>query len=138
MLFRSQGGRAWPLWAVALLTALWLGWTTGWRHLAVPDEGRYAGVAWEMIRSGDWLTPTLDGLPFFHKPPLFYWITAVSLELFGLHPWAGRLASVTGAWLGAMALYLLLHRWSSPRHARLSLLALLTMPYWFEIGRAHV
>jgi 4-amino-4-deoxy-L-arabinose transferase-like glycosyltransferase len=123
--------RAWPLWTVALLTALWLGWTTGWRHLAVPDEGRYAGVAWEMIRSGDWLTPTLNGLPFFHKPPLFYWLTAVSIEAFGLHPWAGRLASVLGAWMGAMALYLLLRRWSSERHARLSLLALLTMPYWF-------
>ena len=45
---------------------------TAWmRPLMVPDEGRYAGVAWEMLRSGDWLTPTLNGLPFFHKPPLF-------------------------------------------------------------------
>jgi 4-amino-4-deoxy-L-arabinose transferase-like glycosyltransferase len=113
------------------LSALWLGWTTGWRHLAVPDEGRYAGVAWEMIRSGDWLTPTLNGLPFFHKPPLFYWLTGAALQVFGLHPWAGRLASVLGAWLGAMALYLFLRRWSGERHARLGLLALLTMPYWF-------
>jgi 4-amino-4-deoxy-L-arabinose transferase-like glycosyltransferase len=127
----SGSGRPWPLWAVALLTAVWLGWTTGWRHLAVPDEGRYASVAWEMIRSGDWLTPTLNGLPFFHKPPLFYWLTALFIEAFGLHPWAGRLASVLGAWLGAMALYLLLQRWSAVRHARAALLALLTMPYWF-------
>jgi 4-amino-4-deoxy-L-arabinose transferase-like glycosyltransferase len=123
--------RPWPLWQVALIAALWLGWTTWWRHLAVPDEGRYAGVAWEMIRSGDWLTPTLNGLPFFHKPPLFYWLTALSIEAFGLHPWAGRLASVLGAWLGAMALYLLLQRWSSVRHARVALVAVLTMPYWF-------
>ncbi len=127
----EPSARTWPLWAVALLSALWLGWTTGWRHLAVPDEGRYASVAWEMIRSGDWLTPTLNGLPFFHKPPLFYWLTALSIEAFGLHPWAGRLASVLGAWLGAMALYLLLLRWSSVRHARTALLALVTMPYWF-------
>ncbi len=127
----SADDRPWPLPWLALLTALWLGWTTGWRHIAVPDEGRYAGVAWEMIRSGDWLTPTLNGLPFFHKPPLFYWLTAGSIELFGLHPWSGRLASVFGAWLGAMALFLFLRRWSSLRHAQASVLALVTMPYWF-------
>jgi 4-amino-4-deoxy-L-arabinose transferase-like glycosyltransferase len=127
----SSSVRSWPLGWVALCVAVWLGWTTGWRHLAVPDEGRYAGVAWEMLRSGDWLTPTLNGLPFFHKPPLFYWLTALSIEAFGLQPWAGRLASVFGAWLGAMALYLLLRRWSSERHARLALLALLSMPFWF-------
>ncbi len=56
---------------------LWL------RPLALPDEGRYVGVAWEMVRSGHWLVPTLDGLPYFHKPPLFYWITATSLSWFG-------------------------------------------------------
>jgi 4-amino-4-deoxy-L-arabinose transferase-like glycosyltransferase len=62
---------------------------------------------------------------------LFYWLTALSIEAFGLHPWAGRLASVLGAWLGAMALYLVLQRWSSVRHARVALVGLLTMPYWF-------
>ena len=62
---------------VAGLILLWLAATVWLRPLALPDEGRYVGVAWEMMRSGDWLTPTLDGLPFFHKPPLFYWITFV-------------------------------------------------------------
>ena len=67
-------------WLVAGAAALlWLGFTLGLRRLALPDEGRYVGVAWEMLRSGNWLVPTLDGLPFFHKPPLFYWLTAASL-----------------------------------------------------------
>ena len=61
------------------MTALWFGCTAWLRPLAIPDEGRYVGVAWEMLRSGDWLVPTLDGLPFFHKPPLFYWISAASM-----------------------------------------------------------
>ena len=38
-----------------------------------------------MLRSGDWLVPTENGLPFFHKPPLFYWITAASMKLFGVN-----------------------------------------------------
>src|SRR4051794_21568336 len=54
--------------AVAILA--WLAATAWARPLWLPDEGRYVGVAWEMLRSGDWLTPRLDGLPFFHKPPL--------------------------------------------------------------------
>ena len=79
-----------------LLALAWLALTLGARPLALPDEGRYVSVAWEMLTSGNWLFPTLDGLPFFHKPPLFYWITAGSLGLFGTHEWASRLASRRG------------------------------------------
>ena len=39
---------------------LWLGCTAWLRPLFLPDEGRYVGVAWEMLRSGDWFTPTLE------------------------------------------------------------------------------
>lgn len=110
---------------------VWLLGTAGWRPLAVPDEGRYAGVAWEMIRSGDWLTPTLNGLPFFHKPPLFYWLTASSLSAFGLNLIAARMASVLGAWLGAWALYLFAQRWAGEARARWATVALLTQPFYF-------
>lgn len=116
---------------MALLALIWLACTTWWRPLAVPDEGRYAGVAWEMIRSGDWLTPTLNGLPFFHKPPLFYWLTALSLKAFGLSLWAARMASVLGALMGAMALYGLVRRWGGVRLASWSLVALVTQPFYF-------
>ena len=78
---------------------LWLAWAAWARPLLLPDEGRYIGVAWEMLRSGRWLTPTLDGLPYFHKPPLFYWITASSLWVFGQQEGAARLASMLGATL---------------------------------------
>ncbi|MEY4467341.1 MAG: hypothetical protein RIR21_1134, partial [Pseudomonadota bacterium] len=49
---------------VGILLFLWLVATSWVRPLSLPDEGRYAGVAWEMVRSGDWLTPTLNGLPY--------------------------------------------------------------------------
>lgn len=109
---------------------LWLTWAAWARPLLLPDEGRYVGVAWEMLRSGHWLTPTLDGLPYFHKPPLFYWITAGSLWLFGHQEWAARLASVLGGSLGAGALYAFTRRWSGPFVARAALLVLLAQPLW--------
>ena len=65
---------------VLLLIIAWFGATSGFRPLTLPDEGRYVGVAWEMLRSGHWAVPTLDGLPFFHKPPLFYWMAAASMR----------------------------------------------------------
>jgi len=98
------------VWRVAALLGLWLAATAWLRPLTLPDEGRYVGVAWEMLRSGDWLTPTLNGLPFFHKPPLFYWLTAGSMALFGAHEAAARVAPWLGAWGGGLALYLFLRR----------------------------
>jgi 4-amino-4-deoxy-L-arabinose transferase-like glycosyltransferase len=115
---------------VALAVFAWLACTAGLRPLLLPDEGRYVGVAWEMLRSGDWLTPTLDGLPFFHKPPLFYWITAGSLGLFGANEWAGRMAPMLGATLAAVAGYRFLGRWA-PAAAPRVLVVLLTQPLFF-------
>ena len=117
---------------LALLAAIvWLAATAWIRPLAVPDEGRYIGVAWEMLRSGDWLTPTLDGLPYFHKPPLFYWITAASLHVLGPSEFAGRMASLIGASFAAIALYLFARRRLGAGTARGALLALVTQPLFF-------
>lgn len=121
--------------AVLALMLLVLAATAWMRPLMLPDEGRYVGVAWEMMRSGDWLVPTLNGLPFFHKPPLFYWITAGSMSLFGLNEWAARLSSVAGAGLGAFSVWLFLRRWCGERLANLTAVALLAQPLYFLGGQ---
>jgi 4-amino-4-deoxy-L-arabinose transferase-like glycosyltransferase len=123
------------VWAPLLLAIAWLAITAWARPLTLPDEGRYVGVAWGMLTSGDWLTPHLNGLPYFHKPPLFYWITASSLAVFGPHEWAARLAPLLGASLGAGAVYLFARRWFGDRVARLALLALATQPLFFMGGQ---
>ncbi len=69
------------------------------RPLALPDEGRYGDVGRWMLRSGDWLTPRIDGLPFFHKPPLLYWCEAALMGVLGPHPWVARLVPAAHAWL---------------------------------------
>lgn len=117
--------------ALLLLALVWLAGMAWLRPLALPDEGRYVGVAWEMVRSGHWLTPTLDGLPYFHKPPLFYWITGVALSVFGSHEWAARLAPLLGALAGTLALYRFTLRWSGQSSARLALLVLVTQPMFY-------
>jgi 4-amino-4-deoxy-L-arabinose transferase-like glycosyltransferase len=39
-----------------------------------------------MLRSGSHAVPLLDGMPYFHKPPLYYWLTELSFTVFGAHP----------------------------------------------------
>lgn len=95
-----------PPWWPLVLLALWLVATAGWRPVALPDEGRYGGVAYEMLRSGDGLTPTLFGMPYFHKPPLMYWIDIAALKVLGPHALALRMAPLVGAWVMGLALWI--------------------------------
>ena len=86
-------------WLVLLLLA-------ALRPLAVPDEGRYGEVGRWMLQSGDWLTPRLNGIPFFHKPPYLYWLEAISLAGFGVNELALRLVPALHVGLMLVALYL--------------------------------
>ncbi|MGJ7529285.1 ArnT family glycosyltransferase [Variovorax sp. GB1P17] len=119
-----------PLWLIAAIFA-WLLVTAWARPLMAPDEGRYASVALSMLHSGDWLVPRLDGLPFFHKPPLFYWIGAAAMAVTGPVEWAARLPSLLGGGVAASALFLFLRRWSTERQALLSTVVLVTTPFFF-------
>ena len=109
----------------------WLAGTAWLRPLSLPDEGRYVGVALEMMWSGNWLVPTLDTLPYFHKPPLFYWATAASLATFGIHEWAARLASLLAATGCALGVFHFLRRWASDAHAGVALVVLATTPFFY-------
>lgn len=66
----------------------------GTRPLLVPDEGRYAEIAREMVVSGDYITPYLNGIKYFEKPILFYWLSAAMIKIGGLNLWALRTTNV--------------------------------------------
>jgi 4-amino-4-deoxy-L-arabinose transferase-like glycosyltransferase len=79
-----------PLWLILVLAASWLA-LLGVRPLFNPDEGRYAEIPREILATGDWLVPHLNGLVYIEKPPLQYWMTAVCFALFGTNVWTARL-----------------------------------------------
>jgi 4-amino-4-deoxy-L-arabinose transferase-like glycosyltransferase len=80
-------------WLTGLALAFAIVWlaTLGARKLLNPDEARYAEIPREMIASGDWLTPRLNDLHYFEKPPLQYWTTAAAFEVLGQTEFAARL-----------------------------------------------
>ena len=88
-------------WLVFVVAALFL--FLGTRGLNEPDEGRYAEIAREMVVTGEWLVPHLNGFEHFQKPPLLSWFTAASIRVFGANEWAARLPSALAA-LGVVLL----------------------------------
>ncbi len=96
---------------------LWAGlsvfyWMGNWQvSLFDRDEPRFAQPAREMIFSHswkDWIVPTFNGEPFFHKPPLCYWQTAVADAVFGINEFSARFFSglLTAATAVALAMFL--------------------------------
>lgn len=75
----------------------------GYRKLADPDEGRYSEISREMAQSNDFITPRLNGLKYFEKPPMQYWATAIAFKLFGENEFTARLYTLLCA-LGCIAL----------------------------------
>jgi 4-amino-4-deoxy-L-arabinose transferase-like glycosyltransferase len=84
-------------------------WRLGYSSLLDPDEAHYAELTREMLHSGSWLVPLLDGKPFIDKPVLFHWLQGASVALLGESEFSARLPSALAAlvvfattrWLGA-------------------------------------
>ena len=79
------------LWILSILFLIIWFYLLGNRTLVPTDEGRYAEMAREMLVTGDWITPRLDGIKYFEKPPLQAWMNVITFELFGVGEWQARL-----------------------------------------------
>ncbi|MFN4911406.1 MAG: ArnT family glycosyltransferase [Flavobacteriales bacterium] len=66
-------------------------------HLFDWDEINFAECAREMVTSGKYSTVTIDYLPFWEKPPLFIWMQALSMKIFGINEFAARFPNVVAA-----------------------------------------
>jgi len=82
----------------------------GVRPISIPDESRYGEIPREMIASGDWVVPHLNGLRYFEKPVLGYWLNALSMTLFGENAFAIRLTSALSAGISALMVFFLIRR----------------------------
>ncbi|MFO1317228.1 MAG: glycosyltransferase family 39 protein [Burkholderiales bacterium] len=98
----------------ALVLALWFGFL-GVRGLYYPDEGRYAEIPREMLATGDWVTPRINGYAYFEKPPLQYWLTAATFAVAGQNAWTARFVPALAGLAGVLAVLLTARRLLSRR-----------------------
>jgi dolichol-phosphate mannosyltransferase len=73
--------------------------------LLEPDEARYAEIPRQMLLEGRWGVPTLHGQPYYHKPPLLYWLVMAAYAGFGIHDWSARLVPCIAAFLTVLVTY---------------------------------
>ena len=107
-------------------------------HMALlePDEGRYAEIPREMLATGHYILPHLNGVLYFEKPPLYYWLNALSMKVFGLNEFAVRFWSAALGFLGLWLVFALAWRIAGRRAAWLSIIILGTSPLY--LAMAHI
>lgn len=88
----SRRQQLWGLLAFAYVVRLL---TLGAYPLTDTTEARYGEIARKMLETGQWIVPQIDyGVPFWGKPPLSFWLTAISYKLIGITEFAARLPSL--------------------------------------------
>lgn len=91
---------------LTLIIGLLFGATLGRYPLHSPDGARYAEIPREMVVNGDYITPRLNGVKYFEKPPLFYWLQAASIKAFGVNDFAVSFMNALLALGSALLIYL--------------------------------
>lgn len=152
--------RTWclDLFALTVFIVLLFGFFLGSRPLSTPDEARYSEIPREMLVRHDFVTPHLNGVKYFEKPPLFYWIQAASLKLFyptlgqptllssgakaeksfptkSLSEWAVRIPNALIALLGCLLLYASGRQLFDRRTGLISAVILATSFLYFGLAR---
>ena len=132
----TDTSRAWrDVLLLVVLLAVFFGFELGGRALWHPDEGRYSEIPRAMIESGDYVTPRLNGVKYFEKPALFYWMQAGSIKLFGVNEWALRLWPALLALAGCLAVYGAGRKLFGRRAGLIAAIILATSPLYYLLGR---
>jgi 4-amino-4-deoxy-L-arabinose transferase-like glycosyltransferase len=101
--------KAYPkiLWATVIIASIVFFWGLGSMDLLSLNEGRRALAIQEMVVSGNWLLPQLNGELYLTKPPLLYWLSSALAMLGGVNEWTLRLPSA----LAAIAVLIMVYRY---------------------------
>ena len=121
------------LW-VLLLAAVVVGIDNLGRPLANPDEGRYSEISREMAASGDFVTPRLNGLKYFEKPPLQYWASAIALSVLPASEHTARLYVALSGLATLLLVAFTARRLGTPQNGVAALIALLSSPYFMALA----
>src|SRR3984957_1228730 len=106
----KPAARRWNPQSIALILVAWFVLQIGGMFspgLLDDVDSIYIEIAREMPHRHHFVTPTIDGIRFFDKPPLMYWMAAGSMHLFGIHDWAARLPLAPAVLALLLAVYAL-------------------------------
>lgn len=105
------------------------------RSLFETDEARYAELAREMYESGDLITPRLNYVKYFEKPPLTYWLTTLSFVVFGVNEAGARMVPAVFGTLTVLLIFLLGRSMWGDREGLFAGLVLAASAMFFGLSR---
>ncbi len=125
----------WPLMSALLLLRCWMMWVI---PLNDTTEARYGEMARKMMTLGDWVTPWhYPQVPFWGKPPLTLWLSALSMKIFGVSAFSARMPSLLLAMFTLAMIYKIVRDVRSQAQARMTILVLASSCFFF-IGAGTV
>lgn len=135
----SDSATRWLVFIILVLQCALPMWLSLDDHpLYAPDEGRYGTVSMNMLHSGDWLVPTMNGQPHLTKPPLLYWLQASSLKFIHDDELALRLPAVIAATLTVLMTFGLGAKWGGMKRGLVASGLLSLMPLHLVVGRLGI
>lgn len=135
-----MGPTSWRVCLLSVLALFLFGFGIGMYDLWPPDEPRYAQVAREMRDRGDFLTPYVNGRPYYEKPPLLFWaIAGCSAPWDDVTEQSARLPSVLSGIATVLLTYLLAVRLFDPRTGLWAVLILMTgARFWWQARTGQI
>lgn len=99
-------GRWWWAWAGVLAVVV----AGAQLDVMEADAAQYAEMSRQLALDGDWLHFHWRGNDYLDKPPLLFWLSALSFKVFGVHNWSYKLPSILFAFAGVLALFRFVRR----------------------------
>jgi 4-amino-4-deoxy-L-arabinose transferase-like glycosyltransferase len=97
---------SWKQLAIVAAVCAWFSfWGIGSVSFIDPDEGMYGTIAGEMAEGGDWVTLHFNGVRYLNKPPLLFWLSALTFKITGPSEWGVRLWSALPAFGAALLVW---------------------------------
>jgi 4-amino-4-deoxy-L-arabinose transferase-like glycosyltransferase len=107
-----------------------------------PTEGRYAVIAMDMHKTGEWVIPHVwyrgERLPFLGKPPLHFWASAACMSVLGINEFSARLPGFLSAVAIILLLYFVMHRYNGRDVALTAILLTASSPLFFFLSSVAI
>ncbi|MDD5454636.1 MAG: glycosyltransferase family 39 protein [Candidatus Ratteibacteria bacterium] len=131
----TVNNRAWMLFLIALLYFVVIFLRLDEGSLADWDEATYAEISKEILQTGDWVTLHHDFNPWFYKPPLLFYLVAITYKFIGISTFSSRFWPALFGLATLMATFFLAEKLFNNKVALLSSLILLTSPQFLHKSR---
>lgn len=123
-------------WLLAIFAAIYIVGNIGTGSLTTWDEALYANISANVVRTGDWLVlHDRPGKPWFDKPPLYMWSTAILYKLFGVNEFSVRFTSSIFGLATILLVYLFIKMIYDRQTAILASLILLASPHYLHFSK---